>query len=106
MNNGNPEKWRDEHILACLALMMGDKATEKRMFLELEGSFDIIQFVGKPKWKEYLRCRETCGAKAAIDQAESLERSGKLAEAEAMLRSFTTTRRTTCRWSYSMSGRA
>jgi hypothetical protein len=90
LDNSNPEKWKDEHILACLAVVMGDTLLEKRMFLELEGSFDITQFVGQPLWRDYLRCRETCGAKAAIDGAESLEREGKLADAEAMWKSFTT----------------
>ncbi len=90
MDNSNPGKWQDEHTLACLALMMGDTLIEKRMFLELEGSFDITQFVGQPLWSEYLRCRERCGAKAAIGGAESAERAGNLADAEGRWMSFTT----------------
>jgi hypothetical protein len=70
--------------------MMGDTLIEKRMFLELEGSFDITQFVGQPLWSEYLRCRERCGAKAAIGGAESAERAGNLADAEGRWMSFTT----------------
>jgi hypothetical protein len=84
----NPEKWRDEHILLSLAMMKGDNLIAKRMLLELEGNFDMDQFAGRKK--DYERLRIVCGEKAALGGAESLERAGKVEEAEGRWLSFTT----------------
>ncbi len=97
LNTTNPERWRDEHILASLAAMWSDNLTEKRMLLELEGSIDYDFFLTGEKdyadvqsEKDYAHLRITSGAKAAIGGAESLERAGKVADAEARWLSFTT----------------
>lgn len=88
LSGTNPERWRDEHILASLAAMKGDNLTLKRMLLELEGDFDLDQFATREKDYEHLRI--VCGEKAALGGAESLERAGKVADAEARWMSFTT----------------
>lgn len=88
MRKDNPEKWWDEHTLACLAAYFGDKLTEKQMLLELEGSLDADQYFGD--WKTYLQRRNACGVTAALGGAESVEREGKLVDSEARWMSFTT----------------
>jgi hypothetical protein len=79
-------KWRDKNSLAYLAAVEGDDATAKTMFLEVGEEVDVSAFGGMDK---LLELRKKCGAQAALDEADQLERTGKLTDAEKKLGSFT-----------------
>jgi hypothetical protein len=78
-------RWKVESSLAWLACVKGDKDTARSMLLELEGQ-NMEDWWDRKVYTKYMRWS---GAEAAMDQANALEKAGKLADAEKMLLSFT-----------------
>ncbi len=71
--------------LARFAVMKGDNETAKALFLSYGGAIQKWVF-GTDEIK--LEMMKKCGAQAELDRATKLEREGKLAEAEALYKSF------------------
>jgi|GEM_PF-1772724 len=94
-----PEEWMKALYASDLmrfAVFKGDYATARPLFLEW-GAACREHLLGEREG--YLNLRRQSGAQAEIDKALQLEKEGKLEEAEALYRSFST-REKQARWLY------
>jgi hypothetical protein len=92
LTENDPEWLLDENFLLHIAAAKGDKPTARKMLFDLEGLVEYNYFFSNDTqngatYCEYMRTH--FGVTAGFDKELTLERAGRLADAEKLLLSFT-----------------